>query len=91
MRSYDLPHGGHVTHIDLYRLAADNGIDQTLTEAIEDDETIVIAEWATPDRVDLPIQCLKIELRSDAADFNTRVITVSAAKELQYILEGLDI
>ena len=75
VQEYDIPSGGRLYHLDLYRIS---GIEAALAfgvdEFIDDDNAVRLIEW--PMRIDgiLPDNCLKVTI--EHIDDNTREITI---------------
>ena len=63
MQEYDIPDGGRLYHLDLYRIS---GVESALAfgvdEFLDDDNAINLIEW--PMRIDgiLPDNCIKVTL-----------------------------
>ena len=75
VQEYDIPSGGRLYHLDLYRIS---GVESALAfgvdEFIDDDNAIRLIEW--PMRIDgiLPDNCIKVTI--DHIDDNTRNISI---------------
>lgn len=75
VQEYDIPSGGRLYHLDLYRIS---GVESALAfgvdEFIDDDNAIRLIEW--PMRIDgiLPDDCIKVTI--EHINDNSRNITV---------------
>lgn len=75
VQEYDIPSGGRLYHLDLYRIS---GVESALAfgvdEFIDDDNAIRLIEW--PMRIDgiLPEDCIKVTI--EHIDDNSREITI---------------
>ena len=75
VQEYDIPDGGRLYHLDLYRIS---GVESALAfgvdEFIDDDNAIRLIEW--PMRIDgiLPDDCIKVTI--EHIDDETREITI---------------
>ena len=75
VQEYDIPTGGRLYHLDLYRI---NGVESALAfgvdEFIDDPNAIRLIEW--PMRIDgiLPDDCIKVSI--EHIDDETREITI---------------
>lgn len=88
VRTYSLPGGMRVEHVDLYRLGEDQLMQQMLLESVAEPQTMVLAEWATPDRTALPPERIQVKLQPGKHP-DARHIKIDAPKSLAYVLKGI--
>ncbi|MGI9027749.1 MAG: tRNA (adenosine(37)-N6)-threonylcarbamoyltransferase complex ATPase subunit type 1 TsaE [Candidatus Saccharimonadales bacterium] len=65
-----------IYHYDLYRLHNDQLIKSELAEALEDDQAVIVLEWATEVKAILPHDCLKIAFSTSGEATRTLKVTV---------------
>lgn len=77
----------HIHHFDFYRLHEAGIIAEELAEVLEDNQAIVVVEWADVVQDVLPTERLTITIEKTPED--SRIITFKVPKRLAHIKEAL--
>ncbi len=83
-RVYDSPHGIRLAHYDFYRLNEPGIMRAELDEAVHDQTTVTIIEWAEVVTDLLPVDCLRMTIT--ATDEETRSVVLLAGGEKSRVL-----
>lgn len=73
-------------HLDFYRLSEAGVVANELQELLDDPDVVVVIEWANIVRGVLPTKRLTVAF--ETTDENTRQISFSLPKSLDYLLKG---
>lgn len=84
-REYKAPHFT-IIHFDFYRLAEAGIMDEEFAEFIGDPAYVVVVEWGDVVHDVLPAARLQLDIARSADGENTRIITVSKPRSLNYLL-----
>ena len=87
-RVYDSPRGIRLTHYDFYRLNEPGIMRAELNEAVRDQATVTVIEWAEVVADVLPADCLRMTMT--ATDEETRsVVLLAGGEKSRVLLEGV--
>lgn len=87
---YRLSSGVEVHHFDFYRLEEPGVMRQQILEAIEDEKSFVIIEWADTVRNLLPKSTIKIELKPTIDNPDRRIITINYPEKFHNVIAQLE-
>jgi tRNA threonylcarbamoyladenosine biosynthesis protein TsaE len=86
-RVYDSPRGVRLAHYDFYRLNEPGIMRAELNEAVRDQATVTVIEWAEVAADVLPADCLRMTMT--ATDEETRsVVLLAGGEKSRVLLEG---
>ena len=86
-RVYDSPRGIRLTHYDFYRLNEPGIMRAELNEAVRDQATVTVIEWAEVVADVLPADCLRMTMT--ATDEETRsVVLLAGGEKSRVLMEG---
>lgn len=86
---YSAPHF-NIHHFDFYRLSDPGVVKLSLAEAISEKNDVIIVEWGDIVADVLPEKRIIIKLKAVAEKQDSRLITIEAPENLNYMLEGLE-
>lgn len=87
-RQYDASNGVRLMHYDFYRLNDAGIMSNELSEALEDEMTVVVVEWADAVADILTIDRLILRIIADE-EFSRQVTLEATGERSQLILKGL--
>ena len=88
-KQYQIPNG-RIYHYDFYRLPEPGLVREELSEALEDENNIIVVEWAESVRETLPSKRVVVHIDKVADNPDGRMIDISFDKELDYLFEGTE-
>lgn len=87
-RQYEAPNGIRLMHYDFYRLEDAGIMSNELSEALGDEKTVVVIEWADAVADILTMDRLILRIVADE-EFSRQVIVESTGERSQLIMKGL--